>query len=193
MTTLADSETILTFDGQRLILRPSLRAAMRLESRFGGFDKILKALSEQNIGVMSALVEECSEWPCSLADFLTIDQSRPMAFKVGALVAPLMQLTLQLAGVDEEDLVRDHDAGDGDRTSYAEHHERLFKIATGYLGWSPEVTWNATPAEIKAAYEGRLELLKSIFGTGEDKPASTSTAAPMSDASLLSFLKARAA
>lgn len=162
---LADVIT-LTFDGEHLALRPSLRAATRLERRFGGFDKILKALTEQNVGVMLALVEECAEWPSALADFLAYDSRKPMVYKVTALVEPLTELTLQLAGVDEDAL--EADAGEGERIPYAEHHEHLFKLATGWLGWSPEDAWNATPAEIKAAYKGRLDMLKAIFGAGGD-------------------------
>jgi hypothetical protein len=185
--TLADSEIVITFDGERLTLRPTLRAAMRLESRFGGFHKILKALAEQNITVMSALVEECSEWPCVLGDFLAGDPSKPMAYKVGRLVESFMALTLRLADIDEEELAKESDASADDRTSYAEHHARLFKLATGWLGWSPEEAWNATPAEIKAAYAGRLDMLKAIFGAGEGKKTPA-----QSEAAFAAFLRARA-
>jgi hypothetical protein len=161
---LADA-ILIPFDDQRIELRPTLRAAMRLERRFGGFDKILKGLVEQNVGVMYELVNECTDRPCDLADFLAYDERKPMAYKVTALVAPLVALTMQLAGVDEDDF--EADAAEGERIPYAEHFERLFKIGTGYLSWTPETTWNATPAEIKAAYEGRLEMLKAIYGTGD--------------------------
>jgi hypothetical protein len=53
--------------------------------------------------------------------------------------------------------------------------ENLFEIGTGWLSWTPEQTWNASPAEIVAAHKGRLALLKGIFGskekeTGEKQP-----------------------
>ncbi len=165
---LADSEILIPWHGERIVLRPTLRAAMRLERRFDGFDAILRGIAEQNTDVMSALIEECAEYPRnSLTDFLDYDTRQPMAYKLASLVEPLMALVMALAGVDYEDVdvVTDSD----DRVAYAEHFERLFGLATGWLGWSPEDAWNATPGEIKAAYEGRLDMLKAIFGGAEDK------------------------
>lgn len=183
---LADSEITITFDGERIVLRPSLRAAMRLERRFDGFDNLIRGIVEQNTGVMSALIEECAEYPRnSLTDFLDYDARQPLACKLASLVEPLMALVMALAGVDYEDIdvVTDSD----DRVAYADHFERLFKLATGWLGWSPDQAWNATPGEIKAAYEGRLDLLKSIFGAGEkEKPKANDEAA------FVAFMRARA-
>jgi len=182
---LADDEINLTFDGERLTLRPTLRAAMRLERAFGGFDKILAAVADQNVTMMAALIEECGGASSSLLDFLNNDRRQPMAYKLGALVEPLMALLMALAGVEPSEL--DTPDADGARISYAEHHAQLFKIATGWLGWSPADAWNATPSEIKAAYAGRVELLQAVFGSTEGKPA------PMSEDALAAFLRARAA
>ena len=62
-------------------------------------------------------------------------------------------------------------ASSGKSESLADYFTQLYKIGTGWLGWSPEQTWDATPAEIRAAYEGRIDLLKTIFGAKDDKPA----------------------
>ncbi len=171
MTTLAESEITITFDGERIILRPTLRAAMRLERRFEGFDNIIRGVVEQNTGVMAALVEECADDRRNgLAGFLIYDNREPLAFKLTALVDPLMTLTLSLAGVDFDEVDK-HTSEPNECIAYAEHFERLYKLGTGYLGWTPEDTWTATPREIMAAYEGRLDMLKAIFGAGEkEKP-----------------------
>ncbi|CAJ0861941.1 hypothetical protein AMST5_01443 [freshwater sediment metagenome] len=182
---LADEITI-TFDGERITLRPTLRAAMRLERRFDGFDDLIRGVVDQNISVMSALVEETAEYPRNnLGDFLAYDCRKPMAYKVAGLVEPLMALVMSLAGVDLDNL-EDVIDSEVEKTPFAEHHTRLFKVATGWLGWAPEDAWNATPGEIKAAYEGRLDMLKAIFGGGEEKsPAITEDA-------FAAFMRARA-
>ncbi|MHA6646408.1 hypothetical protein ACX3P1_28370, partial [Mesorhizobium sp. A623] len=46
----------------------------------------------------------------------------------------------------------------------------FYEIATGWLGWTPETAWNATPAEILAAQRGLIAKLKAIHGTAEEKP-----------------------
>lgn len=56
--------------------------------------------------------------------------------------------------------------------SHAEYHAWLFRIGTGWLGWSEADTLDSTLSGIRQAYEGRLELLKAIFG-GKDEPPPT--------------------
>jgi hypothetical protein len=54
--------------------------------------------------------------------------------------------------------------------TFEEYHTRLFKIGTGWLGWTTDATWDATASEILTAYEGRLDLLKAVFGKSGDEP-----------------------
>jgi hypothetical protein len=51
--------------------------------------------------------------------------------------------------------------------SFTEYHAKLFRLATGWLGWTPEAAYDATPTEITEAYKGRLELLSAVFGSGD--------------------------
>ena len=167
---LADSEITITFDGERIVLRPSLRAAMRLVRKFDGFDNLLRGVAEQDTGVIATLIEECAEYPRnSLTDFLDYDTRKPLAHKLASLVEPLFQLVLALAGLDLDALDEDAAKADDDVVPYVEHFERLFGLATGWLGWSPEDAWNATPGEITGAYNARLDMLKAIFGGAEEK------------------------
>ncbi|WP_426609488.1 phage tail assembly chaperone [Bradyrhizobium sp. McL0616] len=77
----------------------------------------------------------------------------------------LLDFVLILSGVDTSD----DKAQSGTPMRFEEFFTRLFKIGTGYLGWSPDDTWNATPAEILAAREGRMELLIQLFGGKRDE------------------------
>ncbi|MEA2897358.1 MAG: hypothetical protein QOJ84_2973 [Bradyrhizobium sp.] len=56
---------------------------------------------------------------------------------------------------------------DAERIPFAEYHTRLFRLATGWLGWTPADAWEATAAEITEAYKGRRELLSAMFGSGK--------------------------
>lgn len=54
--------------------------------------------------------------------------------------------------------------------SHREHHEWLFRVATGWLGWLPHEAYMADMADIENAYRGRVDLLHAIFGGGESGP-----------------------
>jgi hypothetical protein len=76
----------------------------------------------------------------------------------------LIEFVLILSGAEKTDQPRT-----GKPISFDDYHTRLFQIGTGWLSWTPDDTWNATPAEILAAREGRLEMLKAIFGGKQDE------------------------
>jgi Phage tail assembly chaperone protein, TAC len=72
---------------------------------------------------------------------------------------------------------------------FAEYHTQLYRIGTGWLGWSPETTWNATPREITEAYGAHVEQLKAIYGAGDQDQDSRTTpdSAPLDRAGLNSL------
>lgn len=45
----------------------------------------------------------------------------------------------------------------------------MFKIATGWLGWSEDQALDADMTSIVLAYEGKVEMLKAVFGSSDDK------------------------
>lgn len=47
--------------------------------------------------------------------------------------------------------------------------DHLFKLGMGWLGWSEEQTLDTSMPAIMIAYDGRMEMLQSIFGGGEAK------------------------
>lgn len=57
--------------------------------------------------------------------------------------------------------------------SLAEFYAWLFKAATGWLGWPAAVALATPIPQIEAAFEGRMEMLKAIFGGGEGKATAT--------------------
>jgi hypothetical protein len=145
-------------------LRASLRAAFRLERRHKGFDKIITAIAAGNLSVMADVIRESTDNGTILADLL--DNGGPFSLKLALehISGPLIAHVGALAGFDDRASEQPHPGAE--RIPFAEYHAKLFRIATGWLGWTPDAAWNASPAEIGEAYKGRLELLGAMFGSG---------------------------
>jgi hypothetical protein len=86
------------------------------------------------------------------------------------------RLLLAMTGADEKP--GDEDS-EGEPMSFADFLEQLFSIGTGWLGWTPETTWEATPAEILAAYRGLIAKLEAIHGVPDDKPKKKRDSRPL--------------
>ena len=158
---LADEEMTLRLGEERLHLRPTLRAAARLERRHGGFNAVFEAIGEANVTVIADVIQECSG---TSTDVLAVLIGPGMSQRVLPLLVPLQAFVLDLMGFDPD---AEEKTKGGPRITFAEVHARLYGIATGWLGWSPANAWDATPREIRAAQEGRLDLLKAVFGDPE--------------------------
>jgi hypothetical protein len=154
-------------------LRPTLRAAIALESRYG-FPKLIRGIAEGSYSILSAIIRECAS---TKDDGNTILSLRPIGTLIAALQAPCHALVLALAGHDES---KPATAGTGKAIPFSEHYRDLFRIATGSIGWTPAEAYAASPAEIIEAYKGRADLLASIFGGGPEKPS----AAPVDPATI---------
>lgn len=141
-------------------LRPSLRAAFRLERRFG-FPKLVAAINEGNLTVIADVIRETADDDSDIPGMLDALGDLPLRDGIAALSVPVLQVVLALSGADEEAKAK---PATGKPVSFEEYHSRLYRIGAGWLGWTPETTWKATPAEIIEAYQGRADLLRSIFG-----------------------------
>jgi hypothetical protein len=172
---LANETMRLTVGHETIVLRPSLRAAMRLNERHGGFYKLADAIAQENVTAMADVISECGGFDL-LAWIDERNTSRPgnvinldgsdasFGSVLHGLVAPLVRFVAALAGADDEAKPAKEGQGtSGKPMSFAEYHSALYRIGTGRLGWTPEITWNATPREIEEAYKGRSELLAELF------------------------------
>ena len=144
------------------VMRPSLRAAFRLEQRYG-FERLVAGITEGNLGIIADVIAEGAALPRTQL-FQSID-GKPLGSLIGGAAEQLLRFAFALAGIDPD---KPKANTQGERVTFAEYHARLFRIATGWLGWTPENAWNATPAEIMTAYEGRVEMLGAIFGKADD-------------------------
>lgn len=156
---LADTITV-TIAGEAIQLRPSLACAIRLERREGSFQQLIREIMD---GSLTAAVEIIQ--PHTDLDFLP---NRVMD-ELDGLKAPLLQFVMACAGVDPADAPKAVPKGKPAKSvPFKDYLQDLYMKATGWLGWSPETAFDATPAEIQLAYQGHLEMLKAIYG-GNDK------------------------
>lgn len=167
---LATDEVTLVVDGEEIHLRPTLRAAMRLERRFGGFDKLLAQLAGGSVTVARDVIRESGGEHSLAVRFLDSIPADGALVVLDAITAPLVFHVWQLAGMDMEKADAAEPAKGAELITFETFHARLFGLATGWLGWTPDAAWSATPAEILAAHAGRLDMLRAIFGSGEAAP-----------------------
>ncbi|MFZ5678491.1 MAG: hypothetical protein ACOY91_01850 [Pseudomonadota bacterium] len=151
-------------------LRPTLRAAYRLERKYDGFDKLLRLVSR---GSLTAIADVIREGAGDNTVTRYLDSLEGMSLHIGIdrLAGPATKFIFALAGVDRSKPVQEAPANP---ISFEQHHTKLFRIATG-LGWPPEDAWNATPAEIMEAYKGRTDMLAAIFGGNKEAEDSGNT------------------
>lgn len=163
---LADETIILRLENEVLLLRPSLRVAMRLDRQYGGFQRVVNGVLEGSLSVMTDLIREGSSGSAQLLDHQTLLRNTLHRESFEKLRAPLLAFVAGLLGADPKHA--DEDSFGGTPISAADYYARLFEIGTGWIGWTPEQTWEATPLEIATAYTGRLDMLKAIFGSGQN-------------------------
>ena len=174
---LAADSFYLKLGSKTFVLRPSLRAAFYLNQKYDGFQNLLRYLTEGSlttaIDLITETVTDKSAWAAyGLAD------PHSLIHDLMAATDQLLEFVLVLTGSND----KTETPQTGKPISFEEFHIKLFEIGTGWLGWSPDITWSATPAEILAAHRGRSDMLRTIFGEkGDDQSADAGSIADMRD------------
>jgi hypothetical protein len=157
-----------------LLLRPTLRCAYRLHSRYDGFEPLARRIADGTLSVLADVITEAStgEPVSRVALEATLFDDLPA---LEELTHTMLAFLFTLCGMEETSTTDTTETSPGTTPmSLSDFYERLFRIATGWLGWTPETAWHATPAEIIKAYKGRCELLSAIFGGTPDDTSETS-------------------
>lgn len=179
---LAADPIVIEIAGEAYELRPTLRAAMRLTRKHGDYLAIYNAILTDHVSAVSDIIREGSGSLLAAADFLNGIELAGVRDTLGQLKPSLLSFVLQLAGIDDDADDQDNEHP-GEPMPLGEFYATLFRVGTGWLGWSPADTWDATPAEILAAQRGRGDLiadvLKGIFGA-PDEPAKPAAYTPPS-------------
>lgn len=177
--------------GAALTLQPTLRAGLRLCDEFNSFGELIKKLLDGDYGATLAVLRATAESNSFAASEGNL-RELPLNEFMAATSLPVIEVVLALAGVDPAE-TEPNKPSSGKKISFEEYHTQLYQIATGWLGWTPDVALDATPNQILTAYKGRTAMLKAIFGGANDNEENGSEYDPGElDRQGLSKLKAMA-
>ena len=166
----ADDCLMITICSQAFTLKASLRAATQLNVKYRGFGNLAKAVSEASFTAYQDIITSGCTDPAALNAFLKPFHDpkalmRPLGDSMLANREELLEFVFMLAGGKSRESSQTEPA---DPISFEAYHSKLFEIATGRLGWTPSDAWEATPAEIRIANDGKLAMLRAIHGSNDD-------------------------
>ena len=164
---LADDELVVALGNERITLRVSLRAALLLERRYGGFQSLYEKLCKGQLQAICDLVTVCGGKPARTVAERYLNEGS-IGPKLTALLPDLQGFIFRLCGAEDTGVVRPNDPN---RITFPDYYEQLFTVATGWLGWSPDVAWRATPSEITLAHKGWIDKVQAIHGKPADDGA----------------------
>lgn len=164
MTSLRLATDILVKHGDvSLRLRPSLRAAYRLEMQHG-VNAVLAGLFQGHSGIIADVLAEATDSLSAhriLAERIDAEGARKA---LTPLQVPLLDFVAASFGLNSKNNADNTERPARKPVPMEEHLVSLFEIGTGWLGWTPADTWSATPAEIIAAQRGLVAKLRAVNG-----------------------------
>jgi len=164
----AYEQVSIEHDGHVVVLRPSLRATTILEKRHG-VPNLFRALDDLNVTVISEIILACATSRQDAAALLSAVPARPLLPFFLSVRAPLADLVSMLTPEPKRHATQlSHLRSMAKPMTWPQVFAALYDRATGWLGWTPEQAWSATPTEIDRAYRAHLEKLKAIHGGGTD-------------------------
>lgn len=184
---LAADDIVLQINGEALWLRPSLRAAVRLERRFAGFSGLLQAIGEGSVTAVLALAVECGEHRFEAV--ILAPSAETWADRFERITPALVRLVFDIAEIEPVDPERPRITFDRPAVTMTlgEAYTQLFSIATGALGWSAAQAWATPPVEIRRALETYLAVFRASHGIAEPDDVSGYDAAPLDSVGLASL------
>lgn len=150
----AYEQVTIAVGGNAVVLRPTLRAAATLEERHG-FPALFRALDDLNFTIISDILTASS--PQDGAAFLLSEAAgRPLFPFFMAVRQPVADLVSMFMPAPDG---KAKPSSSGKPMPWAEVYSTLYDSATGWLGWTPETAWNATPTEITRAMSAHFDRL----------------------------------
>lgn len=164
---LAYEEWEITHGDHVVRLRPSLRAAARLERLHDGFAELHRRLIEFDTGIVAAIIRHTATDPNEARAFLRHLDTLPLGTMAIIVLAPLYGVMRALVPAGDPDAKPSPNPSKP--MSWAALYSQLFGYGTGWLGWTAAATWNATPNEILTAFASHVEKLKQLHGSPGDE------------------------
>lgn len=161
----AYDEIVLEHGSNAVILRPSLRAASTLE-RSVGFERLSRLIAEFHTGTVREIILTAATDRRDAARFLDAISRLPICRFVVIVQAQLFHLVGGFAPQPAPDAK----SSQGKMVPLRELYRDMYRRATGWLHWTPDATWSATPTEITEALSGHFDMLRAIHGSAEEQP-----------------------
>ncbi|MEP9373524.1 hypothetical protein [Mesorhizobium sp. KR1-2] len=159
----AYDEITLALGSWSVRLRPSLRAASHF-AREDGFANLAQRLAEFHLGTIRELITVAAIDRQQATAFLDQIGRTPLKIVAETVGPQIAALVTGFAPAPDDDAKADHS---GKPMPWPKVYRELYRKATGWLGWTPEAAWNATPTEIMEAVAGLFEKLKALHGTSD--------------------------
>jgi hypothetical protein len=172
MHPLACKDTFkLSHGGHTVRLRASLQAAIRLERLHGGFPNLFRKVAEFDTHTIKAIIATAATDQNAADTFLESLDGAPLhPFQRGAQG---LVVGLCAAFFPPEPSPKDENATSRKPMPWSDAYAELYRIGTGWLGWTPAETWAATPTEIVQALEGKMAHLTAMNGGADTNPSGT--------------------
>ncbi|SFI84408.1 hypothetical protein [Celeribacter neptunius] len=174
MTPLARLEEVTVRHGGHVVtLRPTLRAAMTLERLYNGWSGFLLHFDQFHLNTVQTLIRASAVSHVAAEALLSSLEGKPLKQIKATLEGPCVALLSRFLNPtgDDEGQGAETPKKTGKALSWSDAYAELYQIGTGWLGWTPQETWAATPTEITEAFKGKLAMLKAIHGSAEEDPA----------------------
>ncbi|WP_444665768.1 phage tail assembly chaperone [Cereibacter changlensis] len=167
----AETEFELSHGGNTVRLRASLRAALHLERLHDGFGPLFQRIDTFDTTTIRQVILIAATDRNAAEAFLRHMATQPLRTLAEATHGPLASLCAAL--MPSPTTSTKPRTTSAKTMPWADYYSELFRIATGWLGWTPDTAWNATPAEITCAFEGHVAKLTAIHGNAEHQDDST--------------------
>ena len=162
----AYEQVTIAHGGNTVTLRPYLQAACTLEARYS-LPALYEALQEHNFTIIKDIIlMTSSSGYQDAAAFLSSIIGKPLSHFFRTVQQPLSELLIMFTPAPVKQA---HTATPANFMTWADVYAALYDRATGWLHWTPETAWKATPTEINRAYMAHVEQLKTIHGSTDDQ------------------------
>ncbi|WP_298494798.1 hypothetical protein [uncultured Maritimibacter sp.] len=158
---LAYDAIALEYGGHTVFLRPSLRAATHLERLHGGFPELLRKIEEFDTLTIWQVITTAGGMT-ERGPMFAFAAAHPLKDFQRAAQGPCIELVAAL--LPDAPTPSAEQSSAPIPTPWSDLFKELYGFATGWLGWSPDTAWNATPQEITDAFTAHVAKLHAIYG-----------------------------
>jgi len=162
---LANDEVLLSHGGHSVRLRPSLRAVSVVEQEFG-FERLLRRINERHLSTIAEVIRLTAVDYREADAFLKAMVGKPLGPFLDDTIPRLVDLVRAFIPEPVQTLDR-HKSSTA--VPWPDVYRNLYHTATGWLGWTPRQTWQATPNEINHAFAAHIAMLKATGVLMSDK------------------------